>query len=94
MQYQQRFQYQPMDERNEQEDNMLSDIITKMLNLNDYMTEPTIEEDDGSKKTIAPQHIEDIHFDSMACIKKQKKASHANAKKKASGSASLKQKKN
>lgn len=38
--YQQKFQYQPLDDRNEAEDNELSDIITKMLNLNEHMSQP------------------------------------------------------
>ena len=38
MSYQQKFQYQPLDERNEREDNIYSDIISSMLNINDEMT--------------------------------------------------------
>lgn len=48
MQYQQKFQYQPLDERNEAEDNELSDIITKLLNMNDHMSKPVVIGDDGA----------------------------------------------
>lgn len=72
IQYQQRFQYQPLDERNEKEDNILSDIITKMLNLNEHMSKPEIMMADGTMQA-RDDHIEDVHFASKGAIMKQLK---------------------
>lgn len=36
-----------MDERNEEEDNERSDVITKMLNLNSHMSKPKKDIEDG-----------------------------------------------
>ena len=38
--YQHKFQFQPLDERNEEQDNIMSDIVAEMLNMNTRMSKP------------------------------------------------------